>query len=238
MDLADAYRIMIQKGLINDPAFTDLNFSFEPIPRFDGCPLGLYFPQSEYVPEFGRTIPAKTIILPVEAQEGVLLHELGHRFGEYYYNDLSEEFAEDFRKIYQPRGGLLYSGNDVERISSFSTLFQEGERGAIEIVFDRPLSSSDINELKFELSAYAGNEPVPKVRYTYRGGYPLLRIDFTQGAPWLIIIPGILIFAISAALFYGIYKMFASAPWIVPTAALAFGVFLGLRFLYREAKKS
>ena len=89
MDASTIDRVMYGKGLAADPAFQDLLIIIEPIPCFNGCPRGLYFHDT------------KTIVVPPHEGEPVLLHELGHRYGDFYYHDLSEEFAEHFRMWYE-----------------------------------------------------------------------------------------------------------------------------------------
>ncbi len=85
MDARTIDRVMYGKGLAADPAFQALTIIIEPIPCFNGCPLGLYYHDT------------RTIVVPPDADESTLLHELGHRYGDYHYQDLSEEFAECFR---------------------------------------------------------------------------------------------------------------------------------------------
>ena len=85
MDARTIDRMMFGKGLAADPAFQGLLFLIQPIPRTNGCPRGLYFHDTS------------TIVLPPEADESTLLHEVGHRYGDFHYGDLSEEFAEKFR---------------------------------------------------------------------------------------------------------------------------------------------
>ena len=75
-------------GLAINPALRGTTFVLEPIPCFNGCPLGLYDSQTN------------TIILPPEFSPEALIHEVGHRFGHYFSNDLSETYAERFRKRY------------------------------------------------------------------------------------------------------------------------------------------
>ena len=89
MDATTIDSVMRATGLAADPAFEALTFLIEPIPWMNGYPRGLYFPAT------------KTIVLPPDANESVLLHEVGHRYGDFYYGDLSEEFAEAFRMRYQ-----------------------------------------------------------------------------------------------------------------------------------------
>ncbi len=89
MDARTIDRVMYGKGLAADPAFQALTIIIEPIPCFNGCPLGLYYHDT------------RTIVVPPEADESTLLHELGHRYGDFHYQDLSEEFAERFRVGYE-----------------------------------------------------------------------------------------------------------------------------------------
>ena len=90
-----------------DPAFADVTINIEPIPCFpNGCPLGLYYPD------------IATIVVPPEASNAVLLHELGHRHGHYYYNNLSEHYAEGFRQSHQGSRVAMYMGEDVVSQSS------------------------------------------------------------------------------------------------------------------------
>lgn len=94
--------IMVEKGLAQDPVFRNLNFAIvdSQLPCLpEGCPLGLYFPDQEYIKGLG-IVPPRTIVIPYDCSEGVLLHELGHHYGNVYKNNLSEAFAEDFRRKY------------------------------------------------------------------------------------------------------------------------------------------
>ena len=89
MDARTIDMVMYGKGLAADPAFQDLLIIIDFIPCTNGCPRGLYFHDT------------KTIVVPPDEGEPVLLHELGHRFGDFHYGDLSEEFAEYFRMWYE-----------------------------------------------------------------------------------------------------------------------------------------
>lgn len=90
-------RFMQETGLAEDPAFDDLNFLIEPInATLNGRTiLGLYY-KSHSIDHLGA-IPAHTIHLPENADYQTLLHELGHRHGDYYHQNLSEEYAEQYR---------------------------------------------------------------------------------------------------------------------------------------------
>jgi len=94
-------QIMAVYGFMYDPAFDNVKIGIEPIKCYNGCPLGLYFPSEEWNQGVGAIVPGGTIIIPLEGSEDTLLHELGHRHGHYYYDDLSERYAENFRQIYQ-----------------------------------------------------------------------------------------------------------------------------------------
>jgi len=66
----------------------NLGCEFTPFlkPDFDHY-LGALFPDEG---------EAGLIVLPPTASESTLLHELGHRIGFFYYNDLSEDFANAY----------------------------------------------------------------------------------------------------------------------------------------------
>jgi hypothetical protein len=102
MDFQEVDRYMRATGLANEPAFIFLHFLFEPIPLMEKRKiLGLYFPEGEEPQNLFGYLPPSTIILPPDADTSTLLHELGHRCGDYYYGDLSEEFAEAFRRQFE-----------------------------------------------------------------------------------------------------------------------------------------
>ena len=108
MTYDDIRTIMLSKGLASDPAFRQVNFAIvdKQLPCLEeGCPLGLYFPDREYIKGLG-TVPARTIVIPYDCSEGVLIHELGHHWGNVYKHNLTEQFAEDYRRKY---GGALAS---------------------------------------------------------------------------------------------------------------------------------
>jgi len=89
---------MKETGLADELAFDQLNFLTETIPpQGNKKILGLYFPEGERPNTQFGPLPPSTIILPADANVETLLHELGHRHGDYYYNDISEEYAENYR---------------------------------------------------------------------------------------------------------------------------------------------
>jgi len=204
-------QILLAKGLSTDPAFDALKIAVETIPSTNGCPLGLYYPDTALV------------ILPPDGTEGALLHELGHRHGHYYYNDLSEVYAEAFRKIYQPKGrALLYCGNHFESIPKFGPLFEEGERGAVEVAFAYPLTPGELSEIRSHLNSYGEN---PRAVYYGDGDIPFLRVEFTKGIDWMVFIGSTLagLAAATAGIMgYAIYKVSEDKPWITPV--LFFGI--------------
>jgi hypothetical protein len=123
MDEREIDSVLTAKGLYGNPAYDNLIFLIEPIPRMDGCPLGLYFSGTKAVidpsgafyrmyddPQWG------TIILPPDADVSTLLHEVGHRYNDYYRHDLSESAAEQFREKYDtsPRRFILARGGYLE----------------------------------------------------------------------------------------------------------------------------
>lgn len=224
MNFREIDQILAAKGLLNDPAFQNLHFLIEEIPCSDGCPLGLYYPDTS------------TIILPPDATEAVLLHELGHRHGCYYYNDLSERYAEDFRKIYQAKGKvLLYAGGDFSRLPKFGQLFEEGERGAVEVALLQPLTPNELYQIESQLCSYG---ETPKVYYG-NSEVPWARVEFTKGVDWLVIIGSVLAGATVAgigAIGYAVYKTAETTPWVVPVALAGAGALLLLRAAMREEK--
>lgn len=231
MDPQQIEQVLRTYALAHEPAFDSLHFRIEPItcPKPGSCPLGLYFPDGvDLQHSYG------TIIIPPTASEGTLLHELGHRYGHFYYDNLTEPYAEAFRKHYQkvPRA-MLYVGRDWDNVSGFSALFEEGEKGAVEVGLRQPLSYSQVLGVKQQLvaaqqRAHAMHEPSPTVIYGRHPG-PVLRVEFTQGISWMPIIGMILaggVVAGAAAMGYAIYKIANEAPWVVPT--VAFGLLAGM----------
>lgn len=225
MDYPTIQQIILSKSLATDPAFDALRIGIEAIPPTNGCPLGLYDPD------------IRTIIIPPDAQEATLLHELGHRHGHYYYNDLSEAYAEYFRKIYQPKGAaMLYAGNDIRRLPRFEPLFEESERGALEVALFQPLTPDELLQIKSQLCSYG--EPPPRCYYG-DGGTPFVRFEFVKGIEWLTIIGAVLagLTAVTAGIIgYAIYKVAQESPWIAPLAiagvisAIILGLGLGAKY--------
>lgn len=85
---------------IEDPAFESVTFVIDEPPSILGIPtMGAYFPDT------------RTIVLAPDANEACALHELGHGHGHFYSNDLSEGYAENFRKIYQGNHNPYHSSS-------------------------------------------------------------------------------------------------------------------------------
>lgn len=213
MDYSDVDRIITNRGFASERAFKDVIVSIHPIPNLDGCPLGLYYPDSGM------------IVIPPEGQEPALLHELGHRYGHYYYNNLSEQYAEDFRRRYQTGPVTMYHGSNFAALPKMGRIFAEGERGAVEVGFDRPLHGDDLFLLQSELYAHANGEPVPRI---YVASTPVVRLEFTKGVDWLIVVAGslaALAIAGVGAIAYAIYKAARDTPWVIPLAL--FGTIAG-----------
>lgn len=227
MDYSDIDRIITSHGLASEPAFQDVNITIQPIPNLNGCPLGLYFPSREYLHQFGRTIPEGTIIIPPDSYDSVLLHELGHRYGHYHHNNLSEQFAETYRKRYQGGVVLFYSGSDFRRLPKFTKLFEEGERGAIEVAFNRPIGNIGLSQFRAQLCNQCRSEPLPTISYVDNS---MVRLEFTKGVDWFAIIAGSLTIAGLGAIAYAIYKTARETPWVFPLAifgGLAAGLLVG-----------
>lgn len=223
MNYEDIDRLMTTKNLMSDPAFGDeLIIAIEPTPNMDGCPLGLYYPDTA------------TVILPPDATQGALFHELGHRHGHYYYDDLSERYAESFRKRYQKGRALLYLGNHFERLPKFGALFEEGEKGAVEIALLQPLTPDELYEVKSQLYSYGER---PRVYY-HNSEVPWVRVEFTKGVDWLVIVGSVMAAsAITTAglVGYAVYKLSEQFPWVVPVSLLGIGMFFLRRAMIKQA---
>jgi hypothetical protein len=96
MDYDTFDKILKKNGIEDEPAFEKVFVDISPLPPMNGNPLGLYYSESD----INLGILPGTIVVPPEADEQTVLHELGHRYGHYYTGDLSEEFAESYRNGY------------------------------------------------------------------------------------------------------------------------------------------
>jgi len=176
-----------------------------------------------------------TVILPPDATQGAALHELGHRHAHYHYDDLSERAAENFRKRYQKGKVLLYSGNDFASLPKFGPLFEEGERGVVEIGLMHPLTQDELYQIKSEL--YVDGERA-KIYYG-NSEVAWLRVEFTKGVDWLVIIGASLagtVLATVGALGYAVYKTAKESPWIIPLVLFGTVAALALRAAVKQEK--
>lgn len=84
-------------GLAGEPAFDNLHFINEKIVQDspNKTILGLYYPTAAM--DANGYVPPSTIHHPPEGSFHTMLHELGHRVGHFYHNDISEPFAEQWR---------------------------------------------------------------------------------------------------------------------------------------------
>ena len=93
-------RQLISDLEIDDPAFESVTFVIDEPPAILGIPtMGAYFSDTW------------TIVIAPDGNESCVLHELGHRHGHFYSNNLSEGYAENFRKIYQGNHNPLHSSS-------------------------------------------------------------------------------------------------------------------------------
>ena len=197
-----------RKGLSNEPAFQSVRYVLEDIPCDKGsCPLGLYDPEHD------------TIILPPKFLEGALLHELGHRYEDFYYGgDLSEVFAEDYRRKYSNGGKVLLAfrpASEFHALAAFEPLYKEGDRGAVEMRLSCPPDESTL----YALSQY------PQLRYAY--GADFLRVEFTKSMPFLPIILGVGTVLIAGMLGFGVFKIEEEIKKLVlPLSLIAAGTLL------------
>ncbi len=199
MDYLHIATVMDNLGLIQEPAFKDVQFFIGPMPKLDGCPLGLFWPDN------------REVNIPVEANDVVLLHEMGHAYGQYYFNDLSEPYAERWRRAYQKQPVAFYgASNRWDNLPKYDKLFEEGEQGVLEVAFSRLLRPGEA--AAFQEAVYSRaipREPLPALHYVApRAGawIETMRMDFTKGADWLSIAARALRSLASASVAYGVYK--------------------------------
>jgi hypothetical protein len=102
MDFVEVDRIIKSHGFDSEPAFTNVYVSVSDIPQEMNA-LGLYYPNEQL------------IVIPPNGEESVFIHELGHRYGHFYFNNLTEEFAEEFRKRYEYNSVHAF-GRDISYI--------------------------------------------------------------------------------------------------------------------------
>jgi hypothetical protein len=225
VNYTDIFRIMKETGMETDPAFSHVNFLIQHIPMMDGCPLGLYVPER------------KDIILPPEFIPAAAYHEIGHAYGDYHDHNLTEQYAENFRKQYMGGNGAVYVGSDFPRLQKMGRIFREGERGRVDIAVKRMPTAMELDAMRQTFSGV--NERPPKMWATYEG-MPVLHIDFTKGADWFVIIGGVLVGLVIAtigALAYAIYKVAHDMPWLVPLTIAGAGAGLLLLAAYNSYKK-
>ncbi len=102
MDYRVIDTFMKQHGLDKEPAYDFLHFVNEDIPpQQNRRILGLYYPIGDPYSSGADYLPPSTIVLPPDATIDTLLHELGHRYGDFYFGDISEDFAETYRKNFK-----------------------------------------------------------------------------------------------------------------------------------------
>jgi hypothetical protein len=207
MDYKDIGAIMSSHGFAAEPAFRDVYIEIAPMPDMDGCPLGLYYPGSGL------------IHIPPDAYGPVVYHELGHRYGHYHYNNLSEQYAEGFREKFQSGTAMLYAGPDFRRLPKMGSLFSEGQRGEVQLAFDRPVTAQHLDMLRQSLHNGSMGEPIPRVCCMQDPN--VISVRFTHGVDWLVIVGAsltALALAGVGAIAYAIYKTAKENPWVFPVA--------------------
>ena len=208
MDFQTIDNYMKGTGLANDPAFENLHFLNEPIPPMEKKTiLGLYFPEGEEPQNQYGYLPPSTIILPPDADLETLRHELGHRHGHYYYGDISEEYAENYRKAHGPHSYAarmrpvaqttewqqVAQGNqtNITSLSDYESQLAEGQNARVDFNFITPVPTFQVDALRSTLS-FAGvtNLQVVSIDKT-------IHIYYTKDPWWLpIIIIAVLAIAI------------------------------------------
>ncbi|MBA7693637.1 hypothetical protein ES703_102225 [subsurface metagenome] len=126
-------------------------------------------------------------------------------------------------------------GYIIRVIETQGATVEIGEKGAIEIALAYPLIPDELYEIKSQLYSYG---EFPKVYY-HNSKVPSVRIDFTKGVDWMMIIGSMLAAATIAgvgAIGYAIYKTAETTPWIIPVALAGVGAALLLRAATRQEK--
>lgn len=131
MEYSAIDRFLKRSGLGADPAFAYLHFLNEPIPQTQANKiiLGLYYPEANH-DQYGY-LPDSTIHLPPNASYHTLLHELGHRHGHYYRNNLTEPYAEKYRienEYLNPEPGVDPLSLAVNRLCQACPELREGRQ--------------------------------------------------------------------------------------------------------------
>ena len=136
MDYSTVGAIMSAKGIASDPAWRDLNVLVAPTPNMDGCPLGLYFPD------------LKLVQVPPDASEAVSCTNWATATGTFIIRTSQRDSPSSTVKGTRLGSVQLYMGNDFNRLPKFGRIFEEGERGAIEIAFKQPLTMTQLLRIK------------------------------------------------------------------------------------------
>jgi len=129
-------KTILRYGLAHDLAFADTRVLFDPIRCNGRCPLGMYDTDTNII-----------YLAPIWS-EATLLHELGHRHGHYYHDDISEGYAERWRKTLMAKDLLAEGGpGDTARMTEVSSLLRPGESGVFEVYYDRTVTREMLDEV-------------------------------------------------------------------------------------------
>jgi hypothetical protein len=224
--------ILAQHGITNEPAFNDLVVNIGQMPLYNGrCPLGLY---NQFDTAIQRPLISLPADLPPDIMETITLHEFGHRHGDYYYNDMTESYAEKYRAKYQKESVRIYEGPDALMVSRLGDVFEEGQRGTIDMMVDRPINSQDIDVFNEQMVRYSEGEAIPQVSYYPEQG--TLRVAFTKGVNWPAIIGATLTAGVVipfGVIIFAVYKMNTENSWVLPVVVVGVVSF----FLLKSAIK-
>ena len=171
--------IVRSRGMENEQAFKDITFYVEPLPCLNGngaCPIGLYLYKEN-----------KIFVSP-GFSDGTVLHELGHRYGHYYYNDLSESYAESFRKgqmVYLlPQRFVIGEGSGAEMAAvdwaKIDVLFTVGDKGEFVWRMDVPITAADVTALQEAFFSAGLSTRVTKNNSTVTISFTQLSLPFFQ----------------------------------------------------------
>ena len=218
IDYEHIENVILSKGFGSEPAFSNTTFNVEPIPCLNGsnaCPIGLYLYREN-----------KIVVSPGWS-EGTLLHELGHRYGHYYYDDLSESFAESFRKeqvaYLLPQRFVVAEGTGADMVTAdwakVDNLFMVGEKGEFLWRLDFPITPVDVTALQNALRNAGLNASVAASNSTVIISFTQLSLPFFQTVASTALPP---FESGSTITYFIVYKLEGSWLGVIAVSALSF----------------
>ena len=219
--------VMVKHGLLGDPAFVGTKFFVDEILCQSRCPLGMY------------DVDNNEIYLAPLFSEDTLLHELGHRYGHYYYaKPFSEEFANMFMKTHQSNKHLVAEGTPAESylFEQAESLFNSGESALLEVYSEEPFSSADAEAVKQRLI----EEGVPVQSVEALGRVLRVRFSRYEGANFLPLFPiigGIILLGMGGILSWALFRITNEAVnKLIPLVLIGIGAFIVYTHITKGSK--